>query len=395
MHYVDRLIETAIKRALNRNKSVLLLGPRQTGKTTTILRLAADLYLSLSRPETRLRYEKNPELLTAEVESLAETWTNRKRRPVIALDEVQKVPALLDGIQDLIDNGLADFVLCGSSARKLKRGGAVNLLPGRVLVLRLDSFVIRERADIPLEQHLLYGSLPGISMLESDRDREADLASYVTTYLEQEIRAEALVRKLGAFARFLELAAVEAGYPINLRKLSQQVGVSHTTIGSYYEILEDCLIGERIEPLTHSATRKKLIKSERWLFFDLGVRRIAAAEGIRLPPARMGHLFEHFIGLELLRCSRLTAEPTRLRFWRDADGPEVDWILEQGQKLVPIEVKWTDAPTRSHVRHLHLFMNEYPAADRAYVVCRSPRRLKLGDRIEAIPWQEVDALVSG
>jgi len=136
-----------------------------------------------------------------------------------------------------------------------------------------------------------------------------------------------------------------------------------------------------------------LIKSARWLFFDMGVRRIAAVERTRLTPERMGHLFEHFIGLELLRCSRLAAKPTRLRFWRDADGPEVDWVLERGNELVPIEVKWTDSPTRAQTRHLQLFLNEYPEADRAYVVCRSPRRMKLTDGIDAIPWRDVDDLV--
>lgn len=389
MPYLPRIQEQAISRALERNKSVLLLGARQTGKTTTIRRLKSELFISLTRPDDRIRYEKTPATLIAEVEAIAVS----QRRPLVVLDEIQKVPALLDVVQDLIDRERANFVLCGSSARKLRQGPHANLLPGRVVVLRLDPFVLLERSSGSLEQHLLYGDLPGIAALERDRDRETDLRSYVTTYLEEEVRAEALVRNLGAFARFLELAAAWSGHIVNLRKLSQEIGVAHTTIASHYQVLEDCLIGERIAPLSESRTRKKLTRSSRWLFFDLGVRRLAADEGTRLPRERLGFLFEQYIGLELLRLARLSDEPIRLRFWRDPDGPEVDWIIDREDRLTPVEVKWTAAPTARDIRHLRLFLAEYPRADSAYVVCQTPRRMKLADRVWAVPWQECDGLV--
>ena len=143
--------------------------------------------------------------------------------------------------QDLIDRGRANFILTGSSARKLRRGARINLLPGRVAALRIDPFSLLELPAKDLHERLLYGSLPGILSVGNNVDRETDLESYVTTYLEEEVRAEAVVRNLGDFARFLELAASESGGIINLRKLSQEIGVAHTTIGAYYQILEDCL----------------------------------------------------------------------------------------------------------------------------------------------------------
>ena len=390
MKYKIRLQEEQIQKALARGKSVLLLGPRQTGKTTMLDRVKRDLYLSLVRPDVRQRYERAPSLLTGEVEALKKMT---KGVPVVFIDEVQKVPKLLDVIQDLVDRGQASFILTGSSARKLKRGMATNLLPGRVVSLRLDPFVLAEAETDSLENRLLYGSLPGIVACNNTDDQETDLASYVTTYLEEEIRAEAIVRNLGAFARFLELAAAESGQIVNARKLSQEIGVAHTTIAGYYDILQDCLIAERIEPLIKSNTRKKLTRSPKYLFFDLGVRRLAAREGTKPTRETWGHWFEQFVGLELLRCARAQQRRVQLHFWRDPDGPEVDWILEEAGHYLPVEVKWTDAPTSADGRHLETFLKEYPQATDATIVCRCPRKMRLSENVTAIPWQDVDQLV--
>ena len=391
MKYIPRLLEQAIRRALARNKSVLLFGARQTGKTTLISRFDAGLVVTLVRPDVRQRYEKSPHLLAGEVEALAPPA--KSTRPLVVVDEVQKVPALLDVVQDLIDRGRANFVLTGSSARKLRRGAAVNLLPGRVATFRLDPFSLREVPVQDVQDRLLYGSLPGILAVPDVSDRETDLESYVTTYLEEEVRAEALVRRVGDFARFLELAASESGHIVNLRKLSQEIGVSHTTIGAYYQILEDCLIAERVEPLTHSKTRKKLTKSEQYLFFDLGVRRLAAREGAKPSRETAGRLFEQFVGLELVRCAHAARRPVTVRFWRDPDGPEVDWVIDQNGLYTPIEVKWTDAPQPRDIRHLEVFLTEYPTAGAGYLVCRVPRKVTLNKRIVALPWHAVDELI--
>lgn len=395
MRYIPRLLDPKLQAVLRRGKSVLLLGPRQTGKTTLLSStLRGDLSLSFVRPDVRLRYEKNPGLLASEVEALPRA-TPAAALPLVLLDEVQRIPPLLDVVQDLIDRKMARFVLTGSSARKLKRGPSVNLLPGRIVPLRLDPFVLSEMRAPALETLLLDGSLPGILSQEDPAAREEDLLAYVTTYLDEEIRSEAIVRRLAAFARFLEHAAAESGRLVSFRKLSQEVGVAHTTIAAYYEVLEDCLVAERVDPITESRARARLTKSSKYLLFDAGVRRALAREGRRLPAETMGHLFEQWAGLELIRLSRLAKTAFQVRFWRDPAGPEVDWVLEQEGVYVPVEVKWKDAPVPQDARHLQLFMSEYPSAERGYLICRTPRRLQLAPRVEALPWQEIGQTAPG
>lgn len=385
MEYIKRLLEDRIRRTLERGKSVLLLGARQTGKTTLTGRFKQDMQVSFVQPDVRQRYEKSPHLLKGEVESLTAAETGK--RPLVVLDEVQKVPVILDVVQDLIDRGKANFILTGSSARKLRRGAQINLLPGRIVSFRIDPFNQEEFPSRDLNERLLYGSLPGIIAVSALPDQETDLEAYVTTYLEEEIRAEAAVRNLGDFARFLELAASESGCIINLRKLSQEIGVSHTTIGAYYQILEDCLIAERIEPLTKSKTRKKLTKSEKYLFFDLGVRRLAAHEGTRLPRDTMGLLFEQFVGLELLRSVHANGRAARIRFWRDPDGPEVDWVVDEDGIYTPLEVKLTENPAPGDARHLEVFLSEYNSAKGGFLICQVQRKVKLTEKVSALPWQ--------
>ena len=390
METLPRVMEFRVRQALERQKSVLLLGPRQTGKTTLLKPLQPDLLLNFLRPEVRQRYERAPHLLGAEVESLG--GRARGRRVLVALDEVQRVPELVNVVQDLIDRRVARFVLTGSSARKLRRGGGVNLLPGRLVPLRLDPLSLAERIPPTLEEALLYGSLPGIALADDGAAREEDLRAYTTLYLEEEVRAEALVRNLGRFARFLQLAALEAGGISHFRGIAQELGVPHTTVAGYYEILEDCLIAERVEALSESRTRKKLTKSPRYLFFDLGVRRAAADEGPRMPARVLGVLFEQFVGLELLRATRQVAGNLRLRFWRDPDGPEVDWVVVGEGRWLPVEVKWSDAPAERDARHLQTFLSEYPKAREGVIVCRTPRRFKIAPKITAVPWQEIPRL---
>jgi predicted AAA+ superfamily ATPase len=390
VEYITRRLENEITEHLGRGKSVLLLGPRQTGKTTLLGRLRADLSLSLVVPAVRQRYERDPQQLLREVEGLRPA---DGRRPLVVLDEVQKVPALLDAVQHAIDGHLAQFVLCGSSARQLRRRGAVNLLPGRVVSLRLDPLDLEELHAPQLEELLLYGSLPGIWTEERRADRERDLRSYVEAYLEEEIRAEAAVRNVGSFGRFLELAGLESGNLVSFRALSQDLGVSHTTVAGYYEILVDCLVAERVEPITRSRTRKKLTRASRHILFDLGVRRICANEGTRLGRSRLGQLFEQFVGLELIRLTRKKAG-ARVLFWRDPDGPEVDWVVEHEGRYTPIEVKWTDTPQPRDVRHVESFLSEYEEADRGFLVCRTPRASRVSERVRAIPWQELPSVAS-
>lgn len=391
MNYISRKIEPNIRRNLDRGKSILLLGARQTGKTTLLQKIPSDLYISLANPIIRQRFEKDLALLLGEIEALN---PGTKKIPLVIIDEVQKIPDILDLAQDLIDRKKAQFILTGSSARKLKRPSSINLLPGRVVALKLTPLTISELPDTDnLEKLLLYGALPGIVVQKKMIDKESDLISYVTIFLEEEIRAEALARNIGSFSRFLELAASESGNIINFRKLSQEIGVAHTTISGYYQILEDCLIAERIEPLRHTKTRRRLTSMPKYLFFDLGVRRVCANEGIKLPLRHIGLLFEQFIGLELLRAINLITERNKLYFWRDVMGNEIDWILELRNKYIPIEVKLTKNPTINDAKQLQKFLAEYDNVDNAYIVCTAPRKLKLQDRIYALPWQELDDII--
>lgn len=390
---IKRSLSVQLEKFLNHRKSILLLGPRQVGKTTLLKTLSNAHYFSLAKPSIRLQYEKDPSRLEREVEALRRDQHQSSQPLLIVIDEIQKVPGLMDSIQDLIDEKVAQFILTGSSARKLKKSGQINLLPGRVISLRMDPLSLNEFSDRSLEEHLLDGDLPAI-VLENDKEiRSHLLQSYVESYLEEEVKSEALVRGIGPFARFLELAAIEAGRIANFSNLSKEVGPSVHTIMNYYEVLVDCLIAERIEPLTESLTRKKLTKSPKFLFFDMGVRRIAAHEGTHLIPERMGELFEQWIGLELIRMIRNLSHPGALHFWRDADGPEVDWVLKTDEKLIPIEVKWTDSPTKREGRHLETFLNEYPKATQGFIVCRTPRTQQISEKIKSIPWQELEQVL--
>ncbi len=388
MSNIQRSLQKKLSRILDRGKSILLLGPRQTGKTTLIGLYKPDLEITLLISKTRRRYEADPDQLIREVEALNKT---SKKIPLVIIDEVQKVPDLMDAVQYLIDKKLGQFILTGSSARKLRHNKNINLLPGRVIQLYLDPISLEE-APLPypsIETFLLNGSLPAIYLEKDSLICEEELDSYVGLYLEDEVRSEALVRDIGAFENFLKLAAIESGNIVNFDKISQDIGVARSTIAAYYQILEDCLITERIEPYTRSKTRKKLTKSQKYMFFDLGLRRLAAKEHSSFPEKYLGSLFEQFIGLELIRWSRMQDIKSTVHFWRDSSGPEVDWLISRDKKLLPIEVKWTENPSPRDAKHLELFLSEYPEASQAYVVCRVSQPQVLSKGIEAISWKDL------
>ena len=176
------------------------------------------------------------------------------------------------------------------------------------------------------------------------------------------------------------MASLESGKIVNFRKRSQEIGVAHTTVTGYYEILEDCLIARRFDPVTQSRTRKRLTRSSRYIIFDLGLRRVCANEPPVLHPALCGDLFEQWVGLELAKFSHHSKNPFTVKFWRDPSGPEVDWVLDYQGKYVPIEVKWTQTPS---------FLKEYQGSNQGYVICQTPRPVKLAKNILALPWQDL------
>lgn len=395
MSYIQRSIEKPLSIALTRGKSVLLLGARQTGKTTLLKHLnIGDLNITLLDPEIRLRFEKSPNSLRQEIAAYRQL-NPTDHLPLVIIDEIQKVPALMDVVQLIIDNKEAQFVLTGSSVRKLRRHSQFNLLPGRVINFHLDPLSLLELPQPypEITQLLLYGSLPNIYLEKGEDVKQIDLEAYVKNYLEEEVRGEALVRQLGSFARFIELAAVECGMLINVNKLSQELGISRHTIAEYFYILENCLIAEKIEPITHTEGRRKLAKAPKYLFFDMGIRRIAAAEGINLSSKSYGNLFEQFVGLELSRMMRILMPHARLRYWRDHAGPEVDYVLENDKNFLPIEVKWTSNPTSSDAKHVVKFMEEYKVKGNGYIICRCEKPLLLRKNILALPWQDMAKII--
>jgi len=317
------------------------------------------------------------------------------------------VPEVFDSIQNLIDEKSGSFIITGSSARKLRRKG-VNLLPGRIRMYRLDPMQWNEFGwlkdsdlgifrisnvdsirEYSFEKSLIFGALPGIVGLSDDRDRADLLKAYTQTYLEEEIRAEALSRKIGHFSRFLELAARESGTNPNLTNLSLESGVSVPTIKEYYSILEDTLIVEKVEPYLKNA-RKRILASPRYYFFDLGVRNALARMPLTesLINVDKGRLFEHAVILEVIRRIRAMNLDYKVRYWRTSAGAEVDCVIDTGATVIPVEIKAGSKVTLSAVRGLSSFIETYKKnVSQAYVVTDGRMPEKLTDKILAVPWR--------
>lgn len=408
MTYYPRWLYTALAGSSSVGKVRLIFGARQTGKSTLMHRLvtAKSVYINLQERGNRLNLERSPSIFTQQLRAREE------KRISVFVDEIQKVPALLDEVQYLFDEhpDRFDFFLTGSSARRLRVSSA-NLLPGRSHLYHLCPLILPERKGrrtsrifplgplehfepgfptVKLEECLLYGNLPGVS-LESVESRARTLESYVEVYLEEEIRREALVRNMGAFQQFLELAAAESGHIINLTALSQEAGVPVATLRTFYQVLEDTFTGYRI-PAFGVRGRKRVLTTPRFLFFDLGVRNAAArfAFSDTLVRTQAGQLFENWVGLELIHRCLYAGRSFRVSFWRTAYQAEVDYILETPGEVIPIEVKWTETPRETDARHLKQFLSAYSDnAKRGYIVCRCPEALQITENIQAVPWTDL------
>ena len=377
----QRTLEPFILKQLKLGKSLLLLGPRQVGKTTLCKKLKFDYEINLATISEKNKYEKDPELLEKFV-------GNQKKQLLIYIDEIQKVPQLLNSIQVLIDEKKAQFILTGSSSRKIKQQTDINLAPGRLINLRLDPFSFEECPQ-NLEDILEFGQLPRIAYEKDLDQKELELRSYVENYVEEEIRKETRLRSIAPFSRFLELAALQSGKISNFSEISKEIGPTIATIQSYYQILEDTLIVQRVDPYLKNPSRKKLTKSSRYLFFDMGVRRITAEEGRKLTPDRKGDLFEHWVGNEIIKFIHSSIKKPKLYFWRDPDGPEVDWLLEYNNHLLPIEVKLNSNPKNQSTKHLKVFMSEYKNAKKALVVCTTSQNFNLDKNVQAISYKNI------
>jgi predicted AAA+ superfamily ATPase len=353
-----------------------LFGPRGTGKSTWIRsEYAGALVVNLLLPENTLRYEREPALFRAEV--LA-----RPRADWIVIDEVQRAPKLLDEVHYLMEEeGYRKFALTGSSARKLKRGSA-NLLAGRAILRNLYPLTSTETGtSVPVAQRLRYGSMPLSVTAEDDAAREDFLRAYVTTYLAEEIRAEGLVRDLGGFSRFLDVAALAAGQTTNISALSRDAGVARQTVQGYFDVLVDTLIGDWL-PAYRPRAKVKEVALPKFYWFDAGVLH-AAAGGFDqpLPADWEGVLLEHLVFHEIRSYMHYNNVKGSLGYWRTPGGSEVDFVWWRGAEMAAIEVKASRRFRSEYLAGIRALRSGGMQA-RSYVVYRGDRELEIeGTRV--------------
>lgn len=354
-----------------------LFGPRGTGKSTWIRSRFRDaLVVNLLPPQYTVRYEHDPALLRAEV--LA-----RPRTDWIVLDEVQRVPRLLDEVHFLMEeHGYRKFALTSSSARKLKRGSE-NLLAGRAVLRRLYALSTMEmNFSVPFGQLLRYGSMPLSVVAPDDGAREDYLRAYVTTYLADEVRAEGLVRNLGSFTRFLEVAALAAGQTTNVSELARDAAVSRETARGYFDVLVDTLVGEWL-PAYRPGAKVKEVAQPRFYWFDAGVLH-AAAGGFDQPlPADWdGVLMEHLVLHELRARMHYAGVKGSLGYWATPSGGEVDFVWWHGAEKVAIEVKSSRRFRREFQSGIRAFAAGGATTLKTYIVYRGDTELEVdGTRV--------------
>lgn len=340
--------------------SFFLFGPRQVGKSTLLHNKKPQLIIDLLDPELQLSYNKSPNLLRQQIDDL-----DREGRKKILIDEIQRVPKLLDIVHALMEQRPdLQFILCGSSARKL-RHGASNLLGGRALYRTMHPLTLDELSvDFKLQWVLSYGSLPKIySNLKQNKTNQARdlLRAYAITYLREEIKAEALVRNLQGFQNFLDIAVAQYSEQINFSSVSRDCQVALSTVREYYSILEDTLIGFFLYPYLKSE-RKRMRHRPKFYFFDNGVTR-ALLGSLQDPPTPLeqGRLFEQWIVQEIIRLNEYHQKDWKLSFWRTSHGAEVDILISRGAKLLyAIECKFKRQPTSSDLSGLKSFHVNHP-----------------------------------
>jgi uncharacterized protein len=374
--------------ALTKEYSLFLFGARGVGKSTlveTLFNSKKNLYINLLDQEEEAKFSRSPNELIYLVEAMPES------SKYVIIDEIQKIPKLLDIVHLLIESKKCQkfFILTGSSARKLKAGGA-NLLAGRAFVYNLYPFSYLELADnFALADALEHGMLPKISQFKSNDAKRKFLQAYTLTYLKEEVWSEQLVKDLDPFRRFLEVAAQCNGKIINYSNIARDVGANDKTVKNYFSILEDTLLAYILEPYQHSF-RKRLKASPKFYFFDVGVVR-ALAHMLTVPPkvgtSYYGELFESFIIMECIKLANYYQTEFKFSYLMTGADVEVDLVVERpGMPLLLIEIKSTDHVTPEHLAALEGVSRDLEGSE-AVCFSNDKRQKKIGS-VTVYPWQK-------
>lgn len=376
---IERILELPV------NRSLLLFGARNTGKSTLIQQTYPNeisITIDLLDPIEEERFARNPNELKAIVLGLPDHITH------IIIDEIQKVPKLLNIVHYLIKETTKKFIMTGSSARKLKYGGA-NLLAGRAFVYHLFPFSFLElRSDFDLSEALHWGLLPSVHNLATKNEKMKFLQTYALTYLKEEIWAEQFIKKLDPFRRFLEVAAQTNGKIVNYANIARDVGADDKTVKEYFHLLEDTLVGFFLEPFHHSF-RKRLSAKPKFYFFDTGVCR-ALARHLSLPlqsTSIYGEIFEHFVINECYKLANYFYPEYKFSYLRTKDEAEVDLIVDRpGLPLLFIEIKSKNSVSAENLSRFKRLVNDFPNCE---AVCFSMDiHTKKFENITIYPWME-------
>lgn len=370
--FIERLLKIG---ELLKKKSFFLFGPRSTGKTFLIREQLADnaLVIDLLESETYFRLNAKPSLLESMVLQSDSSYE------YVVIDEIQKIPMLLNEVHRLIEKHNIRFLLTGSSARSLKKRG-VNLLAGRAWLASLFPLSAYEITDFDLDRYLLYGGLPQVYLGEYPLE---ELAAYIDVYLKEEIQAEAFVRKLQSFSRFLEVSALTSGTMINFASLSSDIAVPASTVREYYRLLEDTLLGFEL-PAWQKSVKRKAVSTSKFYFFDIGVKNyLCNISVLNKGTDTYGKNFEHFIAMELRCFLSYQRLQEKLTYWQAKGGQAVDFLVGD---MVAIEVKAVENPQIKHLKGLKA-LKEEGICQVYYLVCQCSHARE-EDGIQIIHWSE-------
>jgi len=371
------MIDRVLNIELPPRQSAFLWGATKTGKSTYLKKNFPDsLVFDFLKSDLFIEFSKNPSLLREQLLAQSEAVTGH---PVI-LDEVQKVPQILDEVHWLIENKGFQFILCGSSARKLKRGQA-NLLGGRAWRYEMLPLTTVEIGGVDLLRALNHGLIPAHYL---QNNYKKSLRAYVRDYLKEEVFNEGLTRNIPAFSRFFDAMGYSHGELTNYSNIARECGVDSKTVKEYYQILVDTLLGTMVEPFKKRKNRQTISKASKFYLFDVGIAGVITHREIHEEKGELfGKAFEHFILMEMVAHSSYSELEYEIDFWRTKSGMEVDFILGKGE--VAVEIKGSSRVDNRDLKSLSAFIEEY-SPRKGFVVCNEKAKRVHGNVI-VIPWR--------